>query len=182
MEDKNQFKIKMDLTTGAFEAEGSEEFVKSSLANFKEIIVNRTSNPAPTLAETINKNNGGIKKRAVKSSAMPTLIKDLNLKPQGIQSLNEFYNLKAPKSNIESNVVFVYYLQRILYLTGITMDHIYTCYKWVGGKVPENLRQSIADTAAGSKYGLLDASNMQDIKLSMRGENTVETELPKIRK
>lgn len=40
--------------------------------------------------------------------------KDLNLSPRETQSLKDFVEEKQPKSNIEFNVVAIYYLERIL--------------------------------------------------------------------
>jgi len=76
---------------------------------------------------------------------------------------------------LEKNVVFVYYLQNIVSVQGITPNHIYTCYKNVGSKVPTALRQSLLDTA--SLKGWLDTSNLDEVKLATPGENYIEHDL-----
>ena len=69
--------------------------------------------------------------------------KDLNLSPRETQSLKDFVEEKQPKSNIEFNVVAIYYLERILKKTDISIDDIYTCYKNVNKKVPAALKLSL---------------------------------------
>jgi len=179
MEENKQYKIKIDLAQGIFEAEGSEQFVNSNLERFKEIVAKRETVLSDNKNITdVNNSNNEIKKRVAKTSAMPSLVKDLNLKPKDKKSLNDFYQEKNPRSNIENNVVFVYYMEKILNILGITLDHIYSCYKEIGLKTPLNLRQSIADTAS-NRYGYLDASDMQNIKIIVRGDNLIEHDLPK---
>jgi len=176
MEENKPYKIKMDISQGIFEAEGDEGFVQKNLEQFKEILATgRTLMVSNSMSE--KPQSEVLKKKVIRSSSNPTLVKDLNLKPSGLRSLQDFYNEKLPQSNIENNLVFVYYLQKILSISGITMDHIFSCYKDVGLKVPLSLRQSIADTA--SRYGYLDTSNMQDIRVIIRGENFIEHDLPK---
>ena len=81
---------------------------------------------------------------------------------------------------METNTVFVYYLEKVLNLSGITVDHIYTCYKAAEQTIPGALAQSLLDTA--SRKGWLDTSNMSDISLPTGGENLVERVLPRAAK
>lgn len=103
--------------------------------------------------------------------------KDLNLSPRETQSLKDFVEEKQPKSNIEFNVVAIYYLERILKKTDISIDDIYACYKNVNKKVPAALKQSLTDTSS-SKYGYISVSN-NCFSIPVAGENFVEFELPK---
>lgn len=70
----------------------------------------------------------------------------------------------------------VYYLQQILGLEGITLNHVYTCYREVGFKAPDAFGQSLRDTA--SRTGNLDTSNTNSIKITHRGVMFVEHDLP----
>ncbi len=107
------------------------------------------------------------------------IVKDLNLASHDeLQSFNEFVAAKQPASNIEFNAVAVYYLTKILALANVGTDHVYTCYKEVSRGVPERLLQSIYDTS-GSRYGYIDATDVNNIRMSTRGENLVELQLPK---
>ncbi len=183
MEEEKSYKLKIDIARGLFEAEGSEEFVKRGFDSFKEVVKEKGAsfvvvNENGASAEyPVNEKKANSAKKVSKSSNS-SIIKDLNLKPKDGKSLKEFYAEKNPESNIERNTVFVYYLEKILNINDITADHIFTCYKEMGLKIPLNLRQSIFDTAS-SRYGYLDGSDTQHIKLIIRGENFVEHDLPK---
>ncbi|MBO8130969.1 MAG: hypothetical protein H0Z29_05560 [Candidatus Marinimicrobia bacterium] len=121
-------------------------------------------------------------KRKISSKETFTIVKDLNLMgPKDKPTFKDFYGGKKPKSNIEFNVVSIYYLKKILNIEKVNLNHIYTCYKEVGRKIPSNLKQSIYDTS-GPKYGYIDASNSNDLKLPTTGENLVEHELPRKKK
>ena len=111
-------------------------------------------------------------------SAAPTIVKDLNLKKDGkTPSLRDFHSQKQPKEFAEHNALFVYYLSKVKELTGITPNHIYTCYKEVNQRVPGAFYQSLLDTTR--RKGWLDTSNTEDIKVTTVGENFVEHDLPK---
>jgi hypothetical protein len=182
MSEEKIYKIKIDLGQGLFEAEGSKEFVEQNFESFKEVIREKKAvfvkeKASSELNSTENKNK---RKKFVRGGSF-SIVKDLNLKPKDKKSLKKFFEEKHPETNIESNAAFVYYLEKTLGITSITPDHIFTCYKEIGLRIPGNLRQSIVDTGS-SRYGYIDASNMQDIKIIVRGENLVVHDLPKKRK
>ena len=77
----------------------------------------------------------------------------------------------------ENNTFFVFYFQNVLKTTGITLNHLYTCYKHLDIKPPNAFHQSLIDTS--HKKGYLDTSNMQNIILTIKGENFIEQDLPK---
>lgn len=106
------------------------------------------------------------------------LIKDLDLSgTDSIKSLKDFMEEKRPASNVQKTTVFVYYLQNFLELDEITIDHIFTCYKSMNYRIPNNLQQNLSDTSS-SKYGYI---NRKDGKYSMTilGSNLIEHDLPK---
>jgi len=180
--DERTYRIKIDLAQGLFEAEGSESFVKESFENFKAVIKDKqTPFIAPVNEEkganrvSSKKASGGRKTSRISSFS---IVKDLNLRQKDQKSLKDFFKEKSPATNIENNAVFVYYLEKILGINNITVDHIFTCYKEAGSRIPGNLKQSIVDTAS-SRYGYLDGRDMQNIKVAVFGENLVEHDLPK---
>lgn len=59
----------------------------------------------------------------------------------------------------------------------ISVDDVYSCYKDIGRKVPNALKQSLTDTSS-SKYGYI-AVNNNYYSIPIKGENLVELELPK---
>ena len=58
----------------------------------------------------------------------------------------------------------------------ITVDHVFTCYRIAGWKIPPDLANSLRLTA--SKKGYIDTANSQNILLANHGINRVEHELP----
>ncbi|MBF02124.1 MAG: hypothetical protein CMP76_02390 [Flavobacterium sp.] len=116
-------------------------------------------------------------KSTSKSKETVSLDKDLNLKPQSKKHFRDFYEEKKPSSAIEFNTVAIYYLAEILEVSNINQNHIYTCYKEVSKKAPNAFLQSLRDTA--SKNGYIDTSNVNDLKIPLRGKNFVEHDLPK---
>jgi hypothetical protein len=118
--------------------------------------------------------NKSRKKGSVKPSQF---IKTLDLSGnEQIISLKDFVEEKIPASNVQKTTVFVYYLQNKLALTDITIDHVFTCYKNIGARIPTNLPQNIAD-ACSSRFGYLDRTNGK-LSVSVAGTNFVEHDLP----
>lgn len=107
----------------------------------------------------------------------PHLIKDLDLgSNEDKNGLKEFYNEKSPKTTIEKSTVFIYYMEKIKGINDITIDHVFTCYKHVGERVPANLDQNLRHISS-SKYGYIDKTNGIS-KMVVIGENFVEHDLP----
>lgn len=108
----------------------------------------------------------------------PQLIKDLDLSGKGVgQSLKDFVSEKKPSTNIERTAVFVYYMQNTLSIPEITMDHVFSCYKDIGVRFPQNLPQNLNDTAS-SRYGYIENDNGK-YTMSIIGMNLIEHDLPK---
>ena len=116
--------------------------------------------------------------KPLSNSNRPQLLVDLNLQPKDRQSLRDFYKEKKPASALEATTVFVYYLQKILDVGIITLDHLYTCYKEIGRPVPASLNQNVIDTS-NRKMTITKATSTDGIKMTVRGENFVEFDLPR---
>lgn len=112
-----------------------------------------------------------------KRSSTPSILTDINLSPDNKESLRSITSTLSISNAQEHNTVFVYYLERILGLSGITPDHIFTCYKHLGIKPPSNLRQSLFDTR--SRKGWIDTTSINDIKITAEGINKVEYDFKK---
>jgi hypothetical protein len=115
-------------------------------------------------------------KRKLKAKSGATIIKNLNLRPKGKISFKDFVAEKRPPANLQKCTVAVYHLQHKLGLKGIGVNHVFTCYKEVGWRVPPNLSNTLSVIA--SIRGWLDTSNKEDIKTTTHGENLVEHDLP----
>jgi hypothetical protein len=106
-----------------------------------------------------------------------SVVKDLDLHPSDKKHLRAFYEEKKPKTQLEHVATFVYYLSRVLEISGVTANHIFTCFKDVQIKPPNDLPQIIRNTAS-NKHGWVDCSDASDIKITNPGENLVEHDLP----
>lgn len=134
---------------------------------------------------TKNNNSRKAKKKASIGTTKKTVLtkesyqmnKDLDLCPKGKKSFRNFYEEKQPTTNIEFNVVAVYYMEKILSKEEITIGDVYTCYKNVDRKVPSALKQSLTDTSS-SRYGYITTIN-NCYTIPVVGENFVEYDLPK---
>jgi hypothetical protein len=119
-------------------------------------------------------------KRMRRRAASPSAVRDLDLAPKGETSLKDFVAEKQPKTNHDKNVVSVYYLAEVLRLNGVTVDHVFTCYKDMRWREPGNLANSLALTANRKRF--LDTAGLDDIKLTPAGRNHVDHDLPPKRK
>jgi hypothetical protein len=115
-------------------------------------------------------------KRTRRRATSPSAVRDLDLAPRGETSLKDFVAEKHPKTNHDKNVVSVYYLAEVLRLSGVTVDHVFTCYKDMRWREPGNLANSLALTANRKRF--LDTASLDDIKLTPAGRNHVDHDLP----
>jgi hypothetical protein len=100
----------------------------------------------------------------------------LNLRPEGKQSLREFFKAKKPESQQEQFVVILFYLTKQLNLTGVGPDHINTAFLDVGKPVP-NIRSAAQNIAR--RRGWIEAKDINDLKVTSPGENFVNHDLPR---
>lgn len=121
------------------------------------------------------KSNGSAKKKGKAKTPAMKLVKDLNLSPKDKPSLKSFFAEKAPKQQWAQITLFVYYMDKVLEITGITPDHVYTCFNEVGAKKPPNTPQAIRLVA--KRQGHVDSRNSENLTVTVHGENFVEKEL-----
>ena len=182
---ENTVKITLKVGEATIEVEGSESYVDKKLKepdSFDGLITKVAGIKTPILPKK-KKGKPGVEKegKTKRPSKVESyeIVKDLILNAEGDKpSLKEFYSKKGPKSNYEHNVVFCYYLLKIREIKQIGINHVYTCYKEVKQRIPV-LGVSLSET---SKKGWLNTSDMTDIKITPRGENYVEHDLPKVKK
>lgn len=108
-----------------------------------------------------------------------SLVKTLNLIPEGKKSFRDFVEEKNPTSQMEQVTVSVYYLKKILDLENVTADYVYTCLDHADLRIPNDLPQIIRNTA--SRKGWVETGE-DDILLTTMGKNHVEHDLPKAAK
>ncbi|MFA5109266.1 MAG: hypothetical protein WC458_01865 [Patescibacteria group bacterium] len=170
-------KLKINLKDGLIEVEGDDAFVKQVYSDYKSKLNDTkipTAGPNPENPKISKRKRGSVTKGKRKESY--TKLENLNLSSDvEEETLKHFYNKKKPQSALHTNVVFVYFLEKNKKISNITPDHIYTCYKHIGIKVPQAFKQSIFDT---SSRGFIDTSSIENIKITTNGENLVEIDMP----
>lgn len=188
-------KLKIDINQGLLEVEGSEELVREIYSDFKDILKTRPHG-APVAAVMDDANISAVQPSGtVKTKSKPkpkvnaksksssditgTLLKDLNLMNDGsTESLRDFFRKYEAKTNLERTLIFVYYLEQLRGISGININHVFTCYRNIDGlKIPGHLKQNIADTSSKKRW--LDTTDMEDIKVPVTGVNYIEHDLPK---
>jgi hypothetical protein len=108
-------------------------------------------------------------------SAVPALT-DLDFRPSGQQSLLDFAAGKRPRNLNDRNLVAVYYLEQILGLQNITVDHVRAAYKECNWREPSSPLHSLQNTASQKSW--ISTRHMDDIRTTSTGTNTVEKEMP----
>lgn len=162
-------KVKIDLQNKSIEIEGEEVFVAGIFEKSRNLFMN------DQMSEAVDKSNISVRRQHKSGSLKEsyTIIKNIDFNEP--KPLKEFYLTKKPQSALEKNAVFIYYLDKIASIENINLNHIYTCYKEVSERMPQALKQSLADTS--SKKGWIDTKSMSNIKITIKGESLVEHEL-----
>ena len=107
----------------------------------------------------------------------PRVLKELSLRPPGGTPFVEFAREKQPKTHPQKHAVIVLWLRDETGLnSGITVDHVNTCYVEAGWSRPNDLSNTLVVTAA--RKGWLDTSDMSNIEITPRGEDEVSHNLP----
>ena len=196
MENNSISRIKITTGDCSIEIEGTESYLEKRLKDY-EIINNiikslgkgvqqdlppKENKKQPAVSETEQKVEKGKKGRvSTRGAESYKILPDLDLSAKGeIPSLLDFFKQKSPASALEMNPVFVYYLKKMREVGKVGLNHIYTCYKTVGHRVPTRLYQSLLDTR--NRKGTVITDDMNDIRIGTVGENFVENDLPRQKK
>lgn len=187
-------KLRIDVSSGLLEVEGSEDFVKSIYEDFKD---NLKTSPAPNpdSGHEVEQEEPAVKRKVktkkpsaanstpgkVKAKKAPGFVKDLDLSGGPDEpSLKEFFARYDHKTNYERNLIFIYYLKQVINVDKVTLDHIFTCYRNVSQKIPKALEQSMRDTA--KDRGWVDIDDLDDIGVPVAGINHLEHDMKKAEK
>lgn len=197
-------KLRIDLSMGLIEVEGSEAFILELYGDFKDRIsqsaLGVTQPPQPLVqpTQTVDPAAAEIPQVSVAKASMalkpvaavasrklkrskkeePKLLTDLDLNHGTLGRLKDFHAKYALKTNMEHNLVFAYFLKDGMGLEEIGEDHLFTCYRTVGIKIPRALRQSVLDTAQTKGWIDTDATGL--IRLTTVGRNHIEHDLAKV--
>ena len=200
-------KLKIDLSLGILEVEGSESFVRAIYEEFKAQFLGeqaaddktkptrrrRTTStrkkskvePKPSeaqVATTPTKTTPVVESPPKRHKPAPaptyTYVKDLELgSTPDHPSLVEFMDSKLPITNEELNLVFLYYLQHTIKHKSITADDVYTCYRKANIRAPINLENSLQLTAKQRDW--INIGDNGHMSVTAAGKRYVENQLPK---
>ncbi len=167
-------------------APSDTEFIilEEGIKRARQIFEGKSTSKSPSTrkATPTTKSNSSENNKKSKSSGSQkfdfNLDKQLNLRPNGKESLLDFSTKYEMDSTPKQITVIVYYLKNILEIKAVNGNHIYTGLDELGVRVPKSLKQIIINTK-GRQYGWLDYESMEDISLSMQGRNSIKHDLRK---
>lgn len=153
-----------------------------------------TEKGAKTAAEILNRQHGSVNKKGSgttkktkidannaskdKSSTSKSYkVLDINFRPEKKVSLLDFATKYKLTSLPEYVLVIVYYLEKTLMLSPITVDHIHTGLKELKQRIPPTLDQQIRNVKSRKHWLKFDSTN--DILVSIQGSNHLEFDLTK---
>jgi hypothetical protein len=174
-------RLKIDLTQGILEVEGSETFVKNIYHDFKAQFLDEE------VVEAGKPRRRSRKPHLAVASTEPTsevklpeynFIQELDV-TAGLDypSLVDFMDSKFPFTNEERNLVFIYYMQDFLKQKPITIDHLFTCYRKAKIRVPLNLEHSLQLTVHQKKW--MQLTKTGHISVTSEGKQYLDKQLPK---
>jgi len=175
--------VRIDVSQGIVEVEGSEAFVKAVYDDFKGKIATGPK-PAPPAGpkdrpkRKLAAGDGSGEKKSRRSRPKDVkVVDDLDLAgSDSIMSLRDFYAQYGATTNLVRNVIFVRYLKNEMKIEKVTVDHVFTCYRNIPGlRIPGDIKQSLLD--ARRLHNWLDTSSLDDITMTIHGTNYFEHDL-----
>ena len=117
-----------------------------------------------------------VRKGKQPNSKNPQYLSDFDFRPTGKDSLKDFFSRYESKSNLERNLIFTYYLQEVLGTQGISINHIFSCYRHLNLKIPF-FPQTLIDTK--KRKGWIDTADTNNLKVTREGINHFEHDFTK---
>jgi hypothetical protein len=115
--------------------------------------------------------------KKVDRNAGLNLVPNLNFRPAGQQALKQFIEQKGAKSDVETVVAVLYFMQQVMKLAKIGPDHVMTAFKDIGKAVPADLRATIRNIKNTKAW--LSYTDIEDIRTTTQGDNFVEHDMGK---
>lgn len=183
-------KAKINLREGVVELEGSEEFVKKYLDEFKQLL-NKSPIPISSQQSFQPQQNYQKQQQQIKPKQQKSSHKGVNVTPIPIDlksanpNLKDFFNEKFennnPNNNQEIITIFIYYLNKILEIEDVLPGHIVSCYNEIGLRKPLNIPQFFRDIP--NRKGWIESSKKTSgsVNITISGENFVKHDLPRVK-
>jgi hypothetical protein len=128
------------------------------------------------VSSTVKRNEQ--KENKVIKQAFPSILKDLNLRPDGHISLKDYAKQYDVKGAEELYLVIVYYLKEILGEENVSVNHIFTGLIELDKKVPTHLKQvlvNLRNNNSSNHWLILD--DLDNINYSIRGMNHLKHDI-----
>jgi hypothetical protein len=103
------------------------------------------------------------------------LMPDMDFRPDGKQTLREFFAEKGPKGDMEQTLVVVYYMQHQMGMTAIGHGHVRTAFKDVNKPLPADLRSTVRNMKRQKAW--LSWSTPDAMQVTTIAENYVEHDM-----
>jgi hypothetical protein len=125
--------------------------------------------------------SGKVRRRAKTSSGASSSVivpvRDLDLRPNGVESFDEFIAKKRPRDNQEKYAVAVYYLEQIAAINPVTLGHLAAVFKQTAGwRESGNIASGVPVTA--KRKNTINPVDLNDLKTTPHGRNFVEHDIP----
>jgi len=105
------------------------------------------------------------------------LVPNLDFVQKEKKSLKQFLDEKKPKSDLETTLAMVYYMQHVMMLSKIGPAHVMTAYREVGKQIPVAVQQTIRNIR--DKKIWLNFTDIEDVTTTTQGVNFVEHQMGK---
>lgn len=149
---------------------------KTNVNNEENIINEIYIEETPKIIKKSSKNSNISGKKTKASNTVDLVyLTEYDFRPPGGESLKDFHSQYKSTSNMENNLIFIYYLQEIRNQKEITMSHVFSCYRHLGIKLP-SFPSTLNDTKR--LKGWID-NNPHDLKSTREGINYMEHEITK---
>lgn len=140
------------------------------------VVANEVEVSKSTPKKAQKQSNGSKGKGQSTTSRTLTPLNNINFRPDGIETLKDFFSGYAAKSNLDYNLIILYWFQEKSKDSPITINHVLTAYRHLNLKIP-NLKQSLVDTK--SRKGWIESGNNENLKVTREGLNYIEHDMPK---
>jgi hypothetical protein len=118
-------------------------------------------------------NSKTILKRTIPRIQRVPKVVDIDLKG-GQMPLKEFLDTKKPDGDNRKYLAITFWLNKFGGIEDVTGDHVYTCYRYMGWQVPEDITSPFRNMK-GKQYGwIVSGKTKGSFKINHIGENQIE--------
>lgn len=103
-------------------------------------------------------------------------VRDIDFRAPGKKAFRELIEEKQPNSNLQKNLLAVYWLEQIYEVSEIGVGHVLAAFKEANWREPSHPDTTLQQTASAKHW--LDTADMKHIKTTASGRNAVEHDMP----